>query len=43
MTTQIPTVRVGVAAVVNDAQGRMVMGVRKGQHGGGEWHQLIAM
>ncbi|KAK3901380.1 NUDIX hydrolase domain-like protein [Staphylotrichum tortipilum] len=32
-----PVVRVGVAAIVRDAQGRMVMGIRKGAHGGGQW------
>ncbi|KAG7293595.1 hypothetical protein NEMBOFW57_003648 [Staphylotrichum longicolle] len=37
MTTQAPIVRVGVAAVVRDAQGRMVMGVRKVSHGNGQW------
>ena len=35
MTPQVPVVRVGVAAVVQDAQGRMVMGIRKGSHGEG--------
>jgi hypothetical protein len=35
MTTPAPVVRVGVAAVVRDAQGRMVVGVRKGSHGDG--------
>jgi hypothetical protein len=33
-----PVVRVGVAAIVQDAQGRMVVGVRKGSHGEG-WCQ----
>ncbi|KAL2125562.1 hypothetical protein VTJ04DRAFT_1927 [Mycothermus thermophilus] len=37
MTTQGPVVRVGVAAVVQDSEGRLLMGVRKGQHGGGTW------
>ncbi|KAK1829533.1 Nudix hydrolase 1 [Podospora conica] len=32
-----PVVRVGVAAVVRDAHGKMVMGVRKGSHGVGHW------
>jgi hypothetical protein len=40
MTTPVPppppVVRVGVAAVVQDAQGKMVMGRRKGSHGDGE-------
>ncbi|KXX80662.1 Nudix hydrolase 1 [Madurella mycetomatis] len=36
MTIQSPAVRVGVAALVKDAQGRLVMGVRKG-HGAGQW------
>ncbi|KAL2015125.1 hypothetical protein VTK56DRAFT_6221 [Thermocarpiscus australiensis] len=36
-TTQTPAVRVGVAAVVKDAQGKFVMGVRKGSHGEGQW------
>lgn len=35
MTPRAPVVRVGVAAVVQDAQGRMVMGIRKGSHGEG--------
>ncbi|KAK0745633.1 NUDIX hydrolase domain-like protein [Schizothecium vesticola] len=30
-------VRVGVAAVVRDAHGKMVMGIRKGSHGVGHW------
>ncbi|KAI1384184.1 NUDIX hydrolase domain-like protein [Hypoxylon trugodes] len=29
--------RVGVAALIRDAQGRFVMGKRKGNHGGGTW------
>ncbi|KAK4154715.1 NUDIX hydrolase domain-like protein [Chaetomidium leptoderma] len=37
MAAQTPVVRVGVAAVVQDAQGRMVMGIRKGSHGEGQW------
>ncbi|SPQ17681.1 4712bce7-94c1-4c37-b8a7-a406ed7cdb77 [Thermothielavioides terrestris] len=41
MTTPLPppppVVRVGVAAVVQDAQGKMVMGRRKGSHGDGQW------
>ncbi|KAK4129769.1 hypothetical protein N657DRAFT_640432 [Parathielavia appendiculata] len=32
-----PVVRVGVAAIVQDAQGRVVIGVRKGSHGDGQW------
>ncbi len=36
-----PVVRVGVAAVVRDAQGRMVMGIRKGPHGGGWWPPIL--
>lgn len=40
MTTQAPVVRVGVAAVVRDAQGRMVMGVRKVSHGNGAFSAL---
>lgn len=36
MSTQTPIVRVGVAAVVRDAHGKMVMGIRKGSHGVGE-------
>ncbi|KAH6633914.1 NUDIX hydrolase domain-like protein [Chaetomium sp. MPI-SDFR-AT-0129] len=32
-----PVVRVGVAAIVQDAQGRMVTGTRKGSHGHGQW------
>ncbi|KAK4040977.1 NUDIX hydrolase domain-like protein [Parachaetomium inaequale] len=37
MATQTPVVRVGVAAVIQDAQGRMVLGIRKGSHGDGQW------
>ncbi|KAL1839239.1 hypothetical protein VTJ49DRAFT_1717 [Mycothermus thermophilus] len=37
MATQSPVVRVGVAALVRDAEGRLLMGVRQGQHGGGTW------
>ena len=40
MTTPAPVVRVGVAAVVRDAQGRMVVGVRKGSHGDGAWSNV---
>ncbi|GAB1309902.1 Nudix hydrolase domain-containing protein [Madurella fahalii] len=36
MTIPSPAVRVGVAALVKDAQGRLVMGVRKGI-GAGQW------
>lgn len=36
MSTQTPIVRVGVAAAVRDAHGKMVMGIRKGSHGLGE-------
>lgn len=36
MTTQTPTVRVGVGAIVKDARGRIVIGTRKGPNGGGE-------
>jgi hypothetical protein len=39
--TTIPVVRVGVAAVVRDAQGCMVMGIRRGQHGEG-WRFLLS-
>ncbi|KAK4239315.1 NUDIX hydrolase domain-like protein [Achaetomium macrosporum] len=35
MAIQVPVVRVGVAAIVQDAQGRMVMGIRRGSHGEG--------
>ncbi|KAK0731993.1 NUDIX hydrolase domain-like protein [Lasiosphaeris hirsuta] len=37
MTSQDPVVRVGVAAVVTDAEGKVVMGIRKGSHGLGHW------
>ncbi|KAL2258740.1 hypothetical protein VTK26DRAFT_7820 [Humicola hyalothermophila] len=37
MAAQTPTVRVGVAAIIRDSKGRMVMGVRKGSHGAGTW------
>lgn len=37
MAMTVPVVRVGVAAIIIDAQGRMVMGVRKGSHGSGTW------
>ncbi|KAK3299832.1 NUDIX hydrolase domain-like protein [Chaetomium fimeti] len=37
MATQKPVVRVGVAAIVRDKQGRMVVGIRKGSHGDGQW------
>ena len=33
MALQSPLVRVGIAAVVKDAEGRMVMGIRKASHG----------
>ena len=35
MAAPIPTVRVGVAAIVKDGNGRMVVGIRKGSHGAG--------
>ncbi|KAK4185389.1 NUDIX hydrolase domain-like protein [Podospora australis] len=36
-TNPAPVVRVGVAAIIKDDDGRMVMGVRKGSHGSGTW------
>ncbi|KAJ4415354.1 hypothetical protein N0V85_002757 [Neurospora sp. IMI 360204] len=35
MASQQPVVRVGVAAIIRDAEGKMVLGVRKGSHGAG--------
>ncbi|KAJ4287888.1 hypothetical protein N0V88_007508 [Collariella sp. IMI 366227] len=35
MTVQTPVVRVGVAAVIPDADGRVIVGIRKGSHGHG--------
>ncbi|KAK4166324.1 Nudix hydrolase 1 [Cladorrhinum sp. PSN259] len=32
-----PVVRVGVAAVIQDGKGNIVLGVRKGSHGAGTW------
>ncbi|KAH6853227.1 NUDIX hydrolase domain-like protein [Chaetomium sp. MPI-CAGE-AT-0009] len=37
MATQSPVVRVGVAAIIRDKQGLMVVGIRKGSHGDGQW------
>ncbi|AEO59555.1 hypothetical protein MYCTH_2307954 [Thermothelomyces thermophilus ATCC 42464] len=37
MATQKPVVRVGVAAIIQDVQGRLVLGIRKGSHGEGQW------
>ncbi|KAK0657871.1 NUDIX hydrolase domain-like protein [Cercophora newfieldiana] len=38
MATSNPVVRVGVAAVVKNAEGKMVVGIRKGNsHGVGHW------
>ncbi|KAH6651299.1 NUDIX hydrolase domain-like protein [Chaetomium tenue] len=37
MSAQNPVVRVGVAAIVRDKLGRMVVGIRKGSHGDGQW------
>ncbi|KAK3495777.1 NUDIX hydrolase domain-like protein [Neurospora crassa] len=35
MASQQPVVRVGVAAIISDAEGKMLVGVRKGSHGSG--------
>ncbi|KAK4231681.1 Nudix hydrolase 1 [Podospora fimiseda] len=32
-----PVVRVGVAAVIQDNKGNVILGVRKGSHGSGTW------
>ncbi|KAK1763176.1 nudix domain-containing protein [Phialemonium atrogriseum] len=37
MTAQEPNVRVGVAAVISDREGRVVLGRRKGSIGAGKW------
>ncbi|KAL2128607.1 hypothetical protein VTI74DRAFT_8945 [Chaetomium olivicolor] len=37
MTTPVPVVRVGVAALIPDADGRVIVGIRKGSHGHGQW------
>ncbi|KAL2159371.1 hypothetical protein VTH06DRAFT_2374 [Thermothelomyces fergusii] len=37
MATPKPVVRVGVAAIIRDAQGRLLLGVRRGSHGEGQW------
>lgn len=37
MATLKPVVRVGVAAIIQNAQGRLLLGIRKGSHGEG-WH-----
>jgi len=34
MAPESPVVRVGVAAVIKNAEGKMVMGIRKGLFGG---------
>lgn len=35
MATQNPVVRVGVAAIIHDEHGRLVLGIRRGSHGEG--------
>ncbi|KAK1773265.1 NUDIX hydrolase domain-like protein [Copromyces sp. CBS 386.78] len=35
MASQQPVPRVGVAAIIRDAEGKMLVGVRKGSHGAG--------
>ncbi|KAL2192626.1 NUDIX hydrolase domain-like protein [Corynascus similis CBS 632.67] len=37
MATQNPVVRVGVAAIIHDEHGRLVLGIRRGSHGEGQW------
>lgn len=37
MASQQPVVRVGVAAIISDAEGKMLVGVRKGSHGSGTY------
>ncbi|KAL2150977.1 hypothetical protein VTH82DRAFT_6075 [Thermothelomyces myriococcoides] len=37
MATLKPVVRVGVAAIIQNAQGRLLLGIRKGSHGEGQW------
>lgn len=37
MSAQQPVVRVGVAVIVGDRQGRVILGKRQGSHGAGQW------